>query len=219
MIANSQPPQRANAPPALEIHDMTVAYHRKPVLWDIDLVVPEGKLVGIVGPNGAGKTTLIKAVLGLVPLASGKVEIYGQPYRRAAAAHRLRAAARKRRLGFSGHRARRGADGHLRPARLVPPAGPGGTRNRRPLPRASRHERFREPADPPALRRPAAARVPRPRAGPGSPRLLHGRAVRRRRCRHRSGDHRAAAGAALGAARPCSSSITICKPCAATSTT
>lgn len=59
---------------------MTVAYHRKPVLWDIDLVVPEGKLVGIIGPNGAGKTTLIKAVLGLLPLASGKVEIYGQPY-------------------------------------------------------------------------------------------------------------------------------------------
>jgi manganese/zinc/iron transport system ATP- binding protein len=65
---------------AFEIHDMTVAYHRKPVLWDIDLVIPEGKLVGIIGPNGAGKTTLIKASLGLVPLASGKVEIYGEPY-------------------------------------------------------------------------------------------------------------------------------------------
>jgi manganese/zinc/iron transport system ATP- binding protein len=68
------------SPPALEVHDMTVAYHRKPVLWDVDLVVPEGKLVGIVGPNGAGKTTLIKAALGLLPLASGKVEIYGKPY-------------------------------------------------------------------------------------------------------------------------------------------
>jgi manganese/zinc/iron transport system ATP- binding protein len=65
---------------ALEIHDMTVAYHRRPVLWDVDLAVPEGKLVGIVGPNGAGKTTLIKAALGLVPLASGKVEIYDKPY-------------------------------------------------------------------------------------------------------------------------------------------
>ena len=62
---------RCAAAPALEIHDMTVAYHRKPVLWDVDLVVPEGKLVGIVGPNGAGKTTLIKAVLGLLPLAIG----------------------------------------------------------------------------------------------------------------------------------------------------
>jgi len=70
----------AKPPIALEIHDMTVAYHRRPVLWDVDLAVPEGKLVGIVGPNGAGKTTLIKAALGLVPLASGKVEIYGKPY-------------------------------------------------------------------------------------------------------------------------------------------
>jgi manganese/zinc/iron transport system ATP- binding protein len=66
--------------PPLEIHDMTVAYHRKPVLWDIDLIVPEGQLVGIVGPNGAGKSTLIKAVLGLLPIASGKIEFYGRPY-------------------------------------------------------------------------------------------------------------------------------------------
>lgn len=66
--------------PPLEIHDMTVAYHRRPVLWDIDLVVPEGKLVAIVGPNGAGKSTLIKAVLGLLPIASGKIEFYGKPY-------------------------------------------------------------------------------------------------------------------------------------------
>ncbi|MCG8450122.1 MAG: metal ABC transporter ATP-binding protein [Pirellulales bacterium] len=70
------------SPIAFEIHDMTVAYHRRPVLWDIDLQIPEGKLVGIVGPNGAGKTTLIKAALGLVPLASGKVEIYGKGYDR-----------------------------------------------------------------------------------------------------------------------------------------
>ncbi len=66
----------------LSIHDMTVAYHRKPVLWDVDLDVPQGKLVGIVGPNGAGKSTLIKAVLDLVPKASGRVRIYGKPYRR-----------------------------------------------------------------------------------------------------------------------------------------
>ncbi len=66
----------------LSIHDMTVAYHRRPVLWDIDLDVPEGKLVGIIGPNGAGKSTLIKAVLDLVPKASGRITIYGKPYRR-----------------------------------------------------------------------------------------------------------------------------------------
>ncbi|HOA73166.1 MAG TPA: metal ABC transporter ATP-binding protein [Phycisphaerae bacterium] len=61
---------------------MTVAYHRKPVLWDIDLDVQEGRLVGIVGPNGAGKSTLIKAAIDLVPKASGRVMIYGEPYRK-----------------------------------------------------------------------------------------------------------------------------------------
>ncbi len=64
----------------LSIHDMTVAYDRKPVLWDIDYNAPQGKLIGIIGPNGAGKSTLIKAVLGLVPMASGKVSIFGKPY-------------------------------------------------------------------------------------------------------------------------------------------
>jgi len=57
-----------------------VAYHTKPVLWDVDLEIPEGKLVAIVGPNGAGKSTLLKAALDLVPLASGYVRIFGKPY-------------------------------------------------------------------------------------------------------------------------------------------
>lgn len=67
---------------ALEAHDLTVAYHRKPVLWNVDFVMPEGNLVAIVGPNGAGKTTLIKAALGLTPIASGHVEIYGESYQK-----------------------------------------------------------------------------------------------------------------------------------------
>jgi len=66
----------------LEIHDLTVAYHRKPVLWGIDLQVPPGQLVGIVGPNGAGKSTLIKAIMGLLPASSGWVKIFGKPYRK-----------------------------------------------------------------------------------------------------------------------------------------
>jgi manganese/zinc/iron transport system ATP- binding protein len=84
---NAQPPSAPalgsehspNSP--VSIHDMTVAYHRKPVLWDVELELPEGRLIGIVGPNGAGKSTLIKAVLDLVPRASGEVLIYGKPYR------------------------------------------------------------------------------------------------------------------------------------------
>jgi len=65
---------------AIEVEDLTMAYGEKPVLWDIDLHVPEGTLMAIVGPNGAGKTTLIKAILGLLKPAAGRVLIYGRPY-------------------------------------------------------------------------------------------------------------------------------------------
>jgi manganese/zinc/iron transport system ATP- binding protein len=63
------------------VENVTVAYHRKPVLQEVSFSVPEGKLIGIIGPNGAGKSTLIKAILGLVPRASGDVYIYGKPYK------------------------------------------------------------------------------------------------------------------------------------------
>ncbi len=65
---------------AIEVADLTVAYEDKPVLWDVDLAVPDGTLLAIVGPNGAGKTTLIKAILGLIEPAAGQVLIYGKPY-------------------------------------------------------------------------------------------------------------------------------------------
>ena len=65
-------------PPVLDIHDVTVAYQRKPVLWDVDLIIERPQLAAIVGPNGAGKSTLIKAVLGLIPMASGSVRVFGQ---------------------------------------------------------------------------------------------------------------------------------------------
>jgi manganese/zinc/iron transport system ATP- binding protein len=65
----------------LSIHDLTVAYQSKPVLWDIDLDIPAGKLVGVVGPNGAGKSTLIKAVMDLLPRASGAVRFFGKTFK------------------------------------------------------------------------------------------------------------------------------------------
>jgi manganese/zinc/iron transport system ATP- binding protein len=67
-------------PVAIEVHDLTVAYREKPVLWDVDLTVPVGVLMAVVGPNGAGKTTLIKAILGLIRPVSGEVLVNGQPY-------------------------------------------------------------------------------------------------------------------------------------------
>ena len=65
---------------ALHVEDLTVSYHSKPVLWDIDLDVPPGVLAAIVGPNGAGKSTLIKTVLGLIKPAAGHIYIYGKRY-------------------------------------------------------------------------------------------------------------------------------------------
>lgn len=87
MADTSPQPKRASStagigdPAApLWVNDLTVAYHRKPVLWDIELSLPEGRLIAVVGPNGAGKSTFIKSVLGLVPRASGAVTIYGKSY-------------------------------------------------------------------------------------------------------------------------------------------
>jgi manganese/zinc/iron transport system ATP- binding protein len=71
-------PDLASTPPVLDIHDVTVAYRHRPVLWDVDLTLTEPHLVGVIGPNGAGKSTLIKAVLGLVPLSSGSVSVLGK---------------------------------------------------------------------------------------------------------------------------------------------
>lgn len=65
--------------PILEIHDLTVSYDQNPVLWNVDLSLPAGKLVGILGPNGAGKSTLIKAIMGLIAPTSGYVKVFDKP--------------------------------------------------------------------------------------------------------------------------------------------
>lgn len=44
----------------VQVRDLTMAYHDKPVLWDVDLDIPKGSRTAIIGPNGAGKSTLIK---------------------------------------------------------------------------------------------------------------------------------------------------------------
>lgn len=65
---------------ALEVSGLTIAYNENPVLWDVDISVPTGTLMGIVGPNGAGKSTLIKAILGIIKPVTGNISIFDQPY-------------------------------------------------------------------------------------------------------------------------------------------
>lgn len=65
---------------AVQVDDLTVAYHQKPVLWDIDLQIPKGCLMAIVGPNGAGKSTLIKSILDIIKPLAGTILIHGKSY-------------------------------------------------------------------------------------------------------------------------------------------
>ena len=63
---------------AIEVHDLTVSYDQKPVLWNIDFELPKGKLIGIVGPNGAGKSTLLKTIMGILEPNEGWVKVFDQ---------------------------------------------------------------------------------------------------------------------------------------------
>lgn len=67
---------------ALRVKQLSVVYEGTPVLWEVDVEIPKGKLVGILGPNGAGKSTFLKAVTGLVPCLSGSITCLEKPYRR-----------------------------------------------------------------------------------------------------------------------------------------
>lgn len=75
--------QRAEGKLPLETHDLTVSYQKKRALYGVDLQIPQGKLVGIIGPNGAGKSTLIKAAMGILPVESGWIKIFGKPIKQA----------------------------------------------------------------------------------------------------------------------------------------
>jgi manganese/iron transport system ATP-binding protein len=65
-----------SSPSVLQVDHLSVSYRSVQALRNINLKVQPGQVVGIFGPNGAGKSTLIKAMLGLIPVTTGRV-IYG----------------------------------------------------------------------------------------------------------------------------------------------
>lgn len=86
--AASQAPERPDAgptggsepaAPAIHARDVTVALGGAPILRHVDLTVTPGETVGLLGANGSGKSTLVRSLLGLVPVASGTVELFGAP--------------------------------------------------------------------------------------------------------------------------------------------
>jgi ABC-2 type transport system ATP-binding protein len=66
-----------NMPVSLEVHDLTVHYHHRPVLWGIDFVLPQAERVAIVGPNGAGKSTTVEILEGFRTRDAGDVKVLG----------------------------------------------------------------------------------------------------------------------------------------------
>jgi manganese/iron transport system ATP-binding protein len=64
--------------PALELHDVSVAYDHVTALEGVTGTVAAGSSVALIGPNGSGKSTLLKAVLGLVPLQTGTIRVLGE---------------------------------------------------------------------------------------------------------------------------------------------
>ena len=59
---------------------------RRRILSGVSFAIEPGEFVGVLGPNGAGKTTMFRAMLGLVPLASGRIEVLGATPKRGNAA-------------------------------------------------------------------------------------------------------------------------------------
>jgi iron complex transport system ATP-binding protein len=85
--------------------DVVVRYPRAPrdALAGVSLEARRGRLTAVVGPNGSGKSTLVRALLGRVALARGRIRIDGQPIAdqsRAALARRIAVVSQREELSF-----------------------------------------------------------------------------------------------------------------------
>lgn len=61
----------------LAVRQANVWLSGRPILQDIDFVLEPGEFCGLIGSNGSGKTTLLRAILGFVPLRSGRITTGG----------------------------------------------------------------------------------------------------------------------------------------------
>ena len=64
--------------PLLEVAALHTGYGASPVLHGVDLHIAAGEAVGLLGRNGMGKTTLVRAVIGLIPSRSGRIDFRGE---------------------------------------------------------------------------------------------------------------------------------------------
>lgn len=80
-----------DAPQAIRLEDVGHAYRGRSVLAEIDLSIRQGERVALIGPNGAGKSTLLRLIAGVVPVATGRLLLRGDPI---SGLHRLEIARR-----------------------------------------------------------------------------------------------------------------------------
>ncbi|MGC4943320.1 ABC transporter ATP-binding protein [Kribbella sp. DT2] len=66
----------------LRFDQVTVRYGALTAVDGVDLTVPSGQVVGLVGESGSGKSTMARAAVGLVEVASGQIQLDGEPLRR-----------------------------------------------------------------------------------------------------------------------------------------
>lgn len=63
----------------ITLRSLTLAYSDRPLFSGLDYDVKAGELVGITGESGTGKTSLLRAIVGVIPIAAGTIEVCGLP--------------------------------------------------------------------------------------------------------------------------------------------
>jgi len=63
----------------LKFRSLSLAYSDRALFSGLDLTIDRGQLVGVTGESGTGKTSLLRAIVGVIPITAGSIEVCGLP--------------------------------------------------------------------------------------------------------------------------------------------